>query len=61
LAAIRLKYSWIPLDFVFSNRQSKNIPDMALDNGTSWLEIDDLVYFLEHVEELVDWALQEVK
>jgi hypothetical protein len=33
---------------------------MALDNGTGWLEIDDLVYFLEHVEELVGWALKEV-
>jgi hypothetical protein len=61
LAAIRLKYSWTPLDLVFSHRQSENIPDMALDNGTNWLEIDDLIYFLEHAEELVDWALIEVK
>jgi hypothetical protein len=67
LAALRLKYSWTPLGLVFSHRQSENIPNMALDNGnmaldngTGWLEIDDLVYFLEHVEELVGWALKEV-
>lgn len=61
LAAIRLKYSWEPLDLVFTHRRSENIPDLALDNGTRWLEIDDLIYFLGHAEELVDWALIEVK
>lgn len=51
------RYSWTPLNMVFKARHEGTIYQLALSNDSHAAEIDDLIYFFQHMEELVDWAL----
>ena len=57
---IQMRYSWSPLNRVFKARYEQTVYQMAIDNDTHSAEIDDLIYFIEHMEELVEWALENV-
>lgn len=60
LYGIQMRYGWAPLNRVFKARHEQTIYKLALDNSTHAAEIDDLVYFIQHMEELVEWALVTV-
>jgi hypothetical protein len=58
LAWILVNYAAAPLNLVQEHRYRGVIPHLAIDTPTSDLKIDDLLYVLEHAEELVDQALE---
>lgn len=60
LHGIQKRYGWAPLNRVFKARYEGTIYKLALDNSTHAAEVDDLIYFIEHMEELVEWALENV-
>lgn len=57
LEALRMRYSWTPLNLVFEARNEGTIYQLSVSNDTHSADIDDLLYFIEHMEELVDWAI----
>ena len=52
-------YSAAPLNLIARHKFGGTIPDLALDTDTRDLKIDDLLYVLEHAEEMVDQALSD--
>jgi hypothetical protein len=60
LQRLLMRYNWDPLNRVFKARYEQTIYQLAIDNETHSMEIDDLTYFMRHMEELVEWALENV-
>jgi hypothetical protein len=56
---ILANYSAAPMNLVARHKFGGTIPDLAMDTDTRDLEIDDLLYVLEHAEEMVDQALSD--
>jgi hypothetical protein len=61
LKTLRMRYSWTPINLVFKARNEGAIYGLAIDNGTRVAKIDDLLYFLENINELTFWALDELE
>ena len=53
LQDILTKYSQTPLDMIFLEREFGTVYGLALDNADRTMEIDDLIYFLSHAEEML--------
>lgn len=59
LRSLTYRYGWSPLNLVFMARDEKTVYQLAINNETHSAEIDDLIYFFEHMEELVGSALEK--